>query len=108
MINRSLVILREKQRFVDWLQSLPDPANTTLDELNSDNAAYLKIYNSAAPTVGSDSPDLVFPVPISQRRSLVIPEGYDFSSLSFACVITGGTAGSTSPTNPVPVRLVTS
>ena len=75
---------------------------------NSDNAAYLKIYDDAAPDVGTTSPDMVLRVPVNQRRCFVVPEGWDFSNLSFACVTTGGTAGTTAPTNPVVVRMVTS
>ena len=41
MINRSLLIVRAKQRFLDWLNSLPDPAITALDEVNSDSTVYL-------------------------------------------------------------------
>lgn len=74
---------------------------------NSDNPAYLKIYDAAAPTVGTTPPDFIFKVPANQRRNLVIPDGWDFLALSFACVISGGTAGTTSPTNPVVAKMVT-
>jgi hypothetical protein len=74
---------------------------------NSDNPAFLKIYDNAAPVVGTDAPDFIFRVPVNQRRSLVVPDGWDFLSLSFACVISGGTAGQTPPTNPVVVKMVT-
>lgn len=73
---------------------------------NSDNPAYLKVYDNAAPVVGTTAPDLIVRVPANQRRSMAIPEGWAFTALSFACVISGGTAGSTGPTNPVPVRIV--
>jgi hypothetical protein len=74
---------------------------------NSDNPAYLKVYNSAAPTVGTTAPDFIFMVPVNQRRNLVIPDGLDFTNLSFACVVSGGTAGTTPPTNAVAVKIVT-
>jgi len=74
---------------------------------NSDNAAYLKLYDNASPTVGTTAPDLVFRVPVNQRRSICIPDGWDFTSLSFAVVISGGTAGTTAPTNDVTVKMVT-
>lgn len=70
--------------------------------------AYLKVYNAAAPTVGSTAPDLILAVPAATRRTFVIPEGWAFSFLSFACVTTPGTAGSTSPAANVPVRMVAS
>ena len=41
MINRSLIIVRAKAPFLNWLKSLPDPINLTLDQLNQDNKAYL-------------------------------------------------------------------
>jgi len=74
---------------------------------NSDNAAYLKIYDTGNPIVGTTSPDYIFKVGVNQRRSIVIVDGLDFSILSFAVVVSGGTAGTTSPTNPVIVKMVT-
>lgn len=74
---------------------------------NSDNAAYFKVYDDAAPVVGTTAPDFILKVPVNQRRSMVIPDGLDFTDLSFACVISGGTAGVTPPTNPVVVKMVT-
>ena len=42
MLNRSIIIIKAKVPFLDWLRSLPDPDNgTTLDEINFDNTAYL-------------------------------------------------------------------
>jgi len=41
MINRCILIVKAKQPFRQWLQSLPDPANYTLEQINRDNAAYL-------------------------------------------------------------------
>jgi hypothetical protein len=41
MINRCILIVKAKQPFLLWLQSLPDPANLTLEQINRDNAAYL-------------------------------------------------------------------
>ena len=77
------------------------------NEANSDNPAFLKIYDNVAPDVGTDAPDFILRVPVNQRRGLVLPDGWDFTNLSFACVTTGGTAGTTAPTNPVVVKIVT-
>lgn len=74
---------------------------------NADNPAYLKIYDTAAPVVGTTAPDFILRVPVNQRRSIVIPDGWDFLALSFACVISGGTAGTTPPTSAVIVKVVT-
>ena len=78
------------------------------NEDNADNPAYLKIYDDAAPVVGTDPPDFILRVPVNQRRNVVIPDGWDFTNLSFACVTTGGTAGTTAPTAAVTVKIVTS
>ncbi|MGR3178307.1 MAG: hypothetical protein ACUZ8E_09665 [Candidatus Anammoxibacter sp.] len=40
-INRSVVIVKVKEPFLDWLQSLPDPTDITIDEINTDNSVYL-------------------------------------------------------------------
>lgn len=77
------------------------------NEGNADNAAYLKLYDNASPTIGTTSPDWVFKVAVNQKRSIVVPSGLDFTNLSFACVISGGTAGTTGPTSAVIVKIVT-
>jgi hypothetical protein len=89
-------------------------ASGTLYMVDVDNSgnpadpAYLKIYNAAAPVVGTTAPDLILEVGLNKRRTFVIPEGWAFTALSFACVTAGGTAGTTAPTNPVAVRMVAS
>lgn len=42
-IDRSILTVRVKQPFLDWLHSLPDsdPVRYTLDEVNRDQSAYL-------------------------------------------------------------------
>ncbi len=42
-IDRSILIIRAKEPFLDWLHSLPDPNpdRYTLDEINRDQSAYL-------------------------------------------------------------------
>jgi len=41
MINRSAASVYAKQPFVDWLRSLPDPADVTLDDVNADPTLFL-------------------------------------------------------------------
>ncbi len=41
MLNRSAVTVRMKQPFLDWLNSLPDPPDCTLELLNRDPPVYL-------------------------------------------------------------------
>lgn len=81
--------------------------NIELDNSSNSSSVYLKIYDNASPVVGTTAPDHTFRVKGNQLRSVVAPQGLDFDYLSFACVTTGGTAGTTSPTNPVIVRMVT-
>lgn len=41
MINRSVVIVKAKQPFANWLAMLPDPVNLNLEELTREAPAYL-------------------------------------------------------------------
>ena len=43
MVNRSAIIVRAKEPFLNWIQSLPDQIepDLTLESLNSDPNAYL-------------------------------------------------------------------
>ena len=41
MINRSVVIVKVKQPFVNWLAMLPDPTAVSLEELNLEPSSYL-------------------------------------------------------------------
>ncbi len=74
---------------------------------NSDNACYLKIYDNASPTIGTTAPDFIVKCPVNRKINLVSVDGLDFSILSFAVVVSGGTSGTTDPTNAVVVKMVT-
>jgi hypothetical protein len=41
MVNRGLVIATAKEPFREWLLSLPDPSDVSLEEINEDRTAYL-------------------------------------------------------------------
>lgn len=41
MLNRCVITVKAKQPFFDWLQTLPEAAGMTLEELNEDGIAYL-------------------------------------------------------------------
>lgn len=41
MVNRGLVIVLAKEPFREWLLSLPDPCDVSLEEINEDCTAYL-------------------------------------------------------------------
>lgn len=77
---------------------------------NASTRVYLKLYNAAAPTIGTTAPDIVIPCPggTITRAALASASGISFgTALSFACVTNGGgTAGTTAPTNDVAVAIV--
>jgi hypothetical protein len=85
-----------------------------VDVDNTANSAktYLKVYDAAtagAVTVGTTVPAHIFMVPPGVRRAYTIPEGLLHSAgIVYAALTAGGTAGTTSPTNPVPVRTLVS
>lgn len=80
------------------------------NSLNAGGASYLKLYNDAAPTVGTTAPTLVIPVAASGTGVWVNLSGFAFATaLSLACVTDGGgTAGTTSPASNVTVRILCS
>jgi hypothetical protein len=77
---------------------------------NASTTVFLKLYNSAAPTIGTTAPDIVIPAGGGQivRAALASATAISFATgLSFACVTNGGgTAGTTSPVNDVAVAIV--
>lgn len=80
---------------------------------NGGAAAYVKLWNvaSGSVTVGTTAPDEIIYVPggaiITQPYYTKIAPGKTFgTALTAACVTTGGTAGTTAPTNPVIVSLL--
>jgi len=89
-------------------------ASTVLYAVEVDNtangaASYLKAWNVAAGsvTVGTTAPDMIMLAPASSRVTFAFPAGVTFgTALSCATVTTAGTAGVTSPTSDVIVRLV--
>lgn len=81
-----------------------------IDVDNTANAAasFLKIFDNGTVTVGTTAPGHIYRIPANQRRAMAIPEGLDFTVLSFAVTTTGGTSGNTDPSSAVIVRMVTS
>ena len=41
MINRCVVIVRAREPFLQWLKSLPNPSDVSLEQANRDNTVYL-------------------------------------------------------------------
>lgn len=88
-------------------------SSATVNMVDIDNTAnaatsFVKLYNSAgAVTVGTTVPDEVYQIPASTRIALLFTSGKVFGTgLQAACVTAGGTAGTTSPTSAVIVRIV--
>jgi hypothetical protein len=78
-----------------------------IDNRNNPNAkSYVKIYNNASPTVGTTDPEMIFFAPKGKRAWYVFPRGLTLSTaLSAAAVTTGGTGGTTAPSNKTTVEL---
>lgn len=73
---------------------------------NPNQKVYLKMWDNVAPTVGTTAPNKIIPVPGGSIQKVGCIEGIPFTTaLSFACVTTGGTGGTTAPTNPVIVAI---
>lgn len=88
---------------------------TTIYLVRVDNSAnpsqnvYLHLYNNAAPTVGTTSPDVTLLVNNADVFETIWLTGEAFgTALSFACTLAGGLGGSASPTNPVIVEIACS
>jgi hypothetical protein len=78
---------------------------------NTVNAAveYLKLYNNAAPTVGTTDPDMILFITANAVRTFVFKTGNNFATaLSYAMVTAGGTGGTTGPTSDVLVKILVS
>lgn len=82
---------------------------TMIDVDNTANAAatYVKMWNSTgAITVGTTAPDQILYVPASTRLVFVMPAGVTWGTgTQVAAVTAAGTAGTTSPTSDVIVRI---
>lgn len=80
---------------------------------NSQNSVdvFVKLWDAASPTVGTTAPIFVFRVPAGEKVPFPIyADGAGWTSavgIWLACVTTGGTAGTTSPTNDVTASLWT-
>ena len=87
-------------------------SSTVLYEIELDNTAnaaisYTKLFNTGTVSVGSTVPDTVLMIPASAKITLVFPNGVTFPTALSECTTTaGGTAGSTSPSSAVAVKMV--
>lgn len=76
--------------------------------LNPSGVVYFKLYDTAgAVVVGTAVPDWVIRIPGGVKKSINMADGIVVASgITVACVTTGGTAGTTSPTNSVTTKIV--
>jgi len=75
--------------------------------LNAAEAEYLKFYDHANPTIGTEAPVLIIPVAGAGRVRIDLsanPHAFT-TGMSIACVQEAGTAGTTAPTAKVVVTL---
>jgi len=62
-INRSVLIARAKRPLLTWLQTLPEPTDTSLEEINRECTAYLVPeydYETDVPDIIRDASQTVF------------------------------------------------
>lgn len=78
-----------------------------LDNTNNTTRTYVKFYDSAAPTVGTDDPEVVISAAGGSVFKLEIQEGVAFATaITVAAVTSGGTGGTTPPAAPVTLLAV--
>lgn len=83
-----------------------------VDNTGNDADVFLKLYDDASVTLGTDAPNWVFKVRAGKRRGF-LPSGLGngvalANALSAAVVTAGGTGGTTAPTNDVKAKFITS
>lgn len=116
--NTSVAALSSAVLFVDTVSANTATSvkgsSTVIYSIEIDNtanaaASFTKLWNTASGsvTVGTTAPDAVFIVPASTKITIVFPGGVTFgTAVTEATVTAAGTAGSTSPSSSVIVRIV--
>ena len=77
--------------------------------VNPFDTVYVNVYNSqsANVTVGTTTPQMVLPCPGGATVTYIVPQEVSFSAaLTVVAVTAGGTAGTTSMTNSVTIKLL--
>jgi|TARA_R110000744_G_scaffold61355_3_gene126759 hypothetical protein len=73
----------------------------------SSQTAFVKFYNLASPTVGTNAPDVILFAPAGKTISYQFSVGIAFgTAISMACVTGGGTAGTSALSSTVIVKVV--
>ncbi len=81
-----------------------------VDNTGNTVASYLRMYDEAAPAIGTAAPEYVLKIPAGTKRTHFFNNGAGTifgTALAIACCTVGGTAGSTAPTNDVTATLWT-
>lgn len=78
-----------------------------LDNSNNTSRTFVKFYDTAAPVVGTDDPELVWSAPGGACNMILAEEGFAFgTAIVVAAVTEGGTGGTTPPAAPVILRVI--
>ena len=80
-----------------------------IDNSLNTSTSHTKLYNNAAPTIGTTAPHAIIRTKASARRMITYGtgEGATFGTALFVATVTaGGTGGTTSPGNAVTVRVL--
>tara|TARA_Y100000361_G_C11133650_1_gene330540 strand:+ start:810 stop:1175 length:366 start_codon:yes stop_codon:yes gene_type:complete len=77
-----------------------------IDNTDNSHITYVKLAKDAAVTVGTSDPHFIFPVPASSKITYAIGTGISIPALSFWAVQEAAVGGTTSPTNPVSVKIL--
>lgn len=81
-----------------------------VDNTRNTVPSYLRMWNDAAPSVGTDAPNCVLKIPAGTKRIHFFNNGVSMTfstGMTIACLTTGGTAGSDAPINDVTATLWT-
>jgi hypothetical protein len=77
-----------------------------IDNTDNTHITYVKLAKDAAVTVGTSDPHYILPAPASTIITYALGTGIAIPALSFWAVQEAGVAGTTSPTNPVSVKIL--
>ena len=80
-----------------------------VDNTSGSNTCYVKLYITGySPTLGSSTPDIILRCPASTRQVWTVPEGVDFTTLSFASTRNPAFSDTTATAGTLAVRIVAS
>lgn len=111
-LSGSLRVIRDSDADDTVERNVNDGAATiyavTIDNTANGADTYVKFWNTVGSvTLGTTAPDMILYAPASTRIPYIFTTGNTFSTgLTYAAVTTPGTAGTTPPTNAVPVDIV--